>query len=57
MSDDDRDVRDRLIRLEEQGKQHKEQIATVFRMLWGMASLVLAFVGNKVLALLNLGGQ
>lgn len=55
MGDEDRDVRDRLIRLEEQGRQQKEQVATLLKMVWGMVWLVLAFVGNKMLELLNLG--
>lgn len=51
----DEDLRDRVTRLEERHANLAKDVDSLSKKGWGIVALVLAFVGNKVLALLGMG--
>jgi len=53
--DEDQAIRDRLKEVEIQQRFDAKRIDGMEKKLWAAIALVLAFVGNKILALLNLG--
>ena len=54
--DEDQAIRDRLKEVEVQQRFDAKRIDAMEKKLWGAIALVLAFVGNKILAVLNIGG-
>lgn len=54
MGNDD-DLRDRVTRLEERHANLARDVDGLNRKGWAVVALVLAFVGNKILALLGMG--
>jgi hypothetical protein len=53
--DEDQAIRDRLKEVEIQQRFDAKRIDGMEKKLWAAIALVLAFVGNKILSLLNLG--
>jgi hypothetical protein len=52
-SEDQRDMRDRLIRLEEKDAHKEERLKGIETKMWAVVALVLAFVGKQLLALIG----
>lgn len=56
MSDGDGDLRVNQARLDERLKNVEKKIEGVDKRIWGAVALIVAYVGNKLLGLLSLGG-
>ncbi len=52
---DERDIRDRLVRLEEQGKRHATDIENIGKKIWAVIGLVLLAVGKRLIDVIGLG--
>lgn len=55
-ADEDKETRDRLKALEMRADFNDKRVDGLDKKIWGAIALVLAFVGNKILAVLNIGG-
>lgn len=53
--DEDKETRDRLKALEMRADFNDKRVDALDKKIWGAIALVLAFVGNKIIGLLNLG--
>ncbi len=53
-NDDDRDLRDRVIRLEEQMKTTAAAAAAIERKMWAVIGLVLVAVGKRLIEIIGL---
>jgi hypothetical protein len=54
-NDDDRDLRDRVIRLEEGMKGANEKLAGFDKKMWAVIALVFVAVGKRLLEIIGLG--
>ena len=54
MSDDERDLRDRLIRLEEQMKTVSATVAGMDKKMWAVIALVFVAVGKRLVELIGI---
>jgi hypothetical protein len=54
MTDEDRDVRDRLIRLEEKMLNANDKIDGIDRKMWAVIALVLIAVGKRLIEVIGL---
>ena len=54
MSDEERDVRDRLIRLEEQVKTTRDAVQAMDRKMWAVIALVFVAVGKRLIEIIGI---
>jgi hypothetical protein len=54
MTDEDRDVRDRLIRLEEKMITAQADLASIDKKMWAVIALVLMAVGKRLIEVIGL---
>lgn len=56
-SEDQRDVRDRVIRLEEKADNQNERVKGIETKMWAVIAVVFAFVSKQILLLIGGGSQ
>lgn len=54
--DDDRDVRIQQARIDERLKNMEKRVENIDKRIWGAVALIVAYVGNKLLGLISMGG-
>lgn len=53
---DDKDVRIEQARIDERLKNMEKRVDGIDRRIWGAVAIIVAYVGNKLLGLLSMGG-
>jgi len=56
LSGDDEDLRVTQARLDERLKNVEKKVEGIDKRIWGAVALIVAYVGNKLLGVLSLGG-
>lgn len=55
MTNEERDLRDRLIRLEEQMKTTRDSVQSMDRKMWAVIALVFVAVGKRLIEIMGIG--